>query len=162
MQTALKLAIESGMRFHEDDFAKIRERYNPGYWMNIEGSYATAIDGQHGPNASAIAAIEKHLKRKPFIVQASSRDAKKVRLFEGALFQWHEHIKREIRVKVTSFSTVKDKDGKDKPCVVACSYKERSGTGYEPSKVERVFKITHDDIAAYHKAIKEHKKAKAS
>jgi hypothetical protein len=165
MQDAIRLAIESGMQFGEDDFKVIKRDYSPEYWLHIEGCYARAIEAQHGPNPSAYQAIEKYLGRKPFVVQIRSSGSKQVRLHEGARFYWHEDMKKEVFVKVTSFSEVeREIDGtKTKvPCVIACSYKERSGTGYEPDKIERMFKITHEDIKAYHKAIREHKKSKAS
>lgn len=165
MQSAVKLAVESGMDFDEDDFFKIREKYNPSYWMHIEIVYSLAIEAQYGPNPSAYQAIEKYLGRKPFIVVPSCRESNKIRLHEGSRFQWHENMERELTVKVTSFGSVERVvDGKksEVPCVIACSYKERDRTKYEPDKVDRVFRITHDDIAAYHKAIRDHKKSKAS
>lgn len=165
MQAAVALAIDSGMHFDEEDFHRIRKLYSPQFWLHIEGCYSRAINARHGPNPSAYQAIERYLGRKPFIVQASSRDAKKVRLSHGARFYWHVDMKSPVMVEVTSFGTVKRKvDGKDHEyqCVIACSHKERKGTDYEARKVDRVFKITHEDIAAYHKAIRDHKKAKAS
>jgi hypothetical protein len=165
MQSALRLAIESGMEFGEDDFAVIRREYGPEYWLHIENCYAMAIDAQHGPNPSAYQAIEKHLGRKPFVIQVRSSSTKQVRLHEGARFYWHEDMKKEVFVKVTSFGEVEREINGIKtkaPCVIACSYKERSGTGYEADKIDRMFKITHEDIKTYHKAIREQKKSKAS
>lgn len=165
MQEALRLAIDSGMHFAEDDFGKIQKLFRPEYWLHIEGCYSRAIDAPHGPNPSAYQAIEKHLGRKPFIVQETSSTAKKVRLNVGSKFKWHEDMLRAIDVKVTSFGSIEKGEGGAKQstqCVIACSYKERDRSKYEPDKVDRIFKITHEDIAAYHKAIREHKKAKAS
>jgi hypothetical protein len=165
MQTAVNLAIDAGIHFDEDDFYRIRKSYDSGYWLHIEGCYSRSIEAQHGPNPSAYQAIEKYLGRKPFIIQRSSSDSRKLRLYEGARFNWHIDMKQAVSVKVTSFGTVKRKiDGAERElqCVIACSYKERQKTGYEPDKVDKIFKITHDDIASYHKAIREHKKSKAS
>lgn len=161
MHAALKLAIESLMEFEPDDFKAIYGRFNAGYWIGqgIEGYYSRAVDGPHGPNPSAIKALEKYLGRKPYIVATDCRDEKRIRLHVGARFDWHDGLKERVRcVEVTSFQPA---DG-DKPAyVVACTYKrpEKADGGYEPRKVDRVFKITHADIAAYHKAIREHKKA---
>lgn len=162
MQKAVNLSIDSGIHFDEEDFYRIRKSYSPEYWLHIEGCYSRAIGAQHGPNVSAYQAIERHLGRKPFIIQRSASDSRKLRLHEGCRFDWHIDMKSAVSVKVTSFGTVKRKvDGKDREfqCVVACSYKKREGTGYEPDKVDKIFKITHEDISAYHKAIREHKKA---
>jgi len=165
MQDAIRLAIDSGMEFGEDDFEVIKRKYSSEYWLHIEGCYSRAIEAQHGPNPSAYQAIEKYLGRKPFIVQRRWNDTRKLRLYEGARFYWSDDMKSEAFVKVTSFGTVERTVNGIKatvPCAIACSYKTKSRDGYEPDKVDRVFKITHDDIAAYHKAVKDHKKAKAS
>jgi hypothetical protein len=170
MQIAIKLAVVSGMEWAIGDCKHINDHYRPGYWMgeqSWEPSYSLACDGPRGPNASAIKAIEAHLGRKAFIVVKAAHEGAKIRLHVGVRFDWHDNLKDRIpNVKVTSFSTrkVAGKDGKEieVPCVVAYSYvREKKDSGnysYETDKVDRVFKITHDDIAAYHKAIRDHKK----
>lgn len=168
MQVALRLAVESRMEWAIGDCKHIGDNYRPGYWMGEQGwepSYARACDGPHGPNPSAIKAIEAHLGRKPFIVRRTAGEAVTIRLHVGAQFHWHDNMKARVNVEVTSFSTKKVKGkGKDAkevkvPCVVACSYKY-TGKSCE-RKIDRVFKISHDDIAAYHKAIRDHEKTKA-
>ena len=177
MQVALRLAIESGMEWAIGDCARVEEHWRPEYWMGVEGwepSYSRACAGPHGPNPSAIKAIEAHLGRKPFLVLRGANGANgangatRIRLCVGAKFDWHDDIETRIpRVVVTSFSTrkIKDRSGKEVeiPCVVACSYTytERED-GCRDKKVDRVFRITHDDIAAYHKAIRDHARTEAA
>lgn len=157
MQTALRLAIEGQFEFAEGDFRAIYERFNAGYWIgqNIETYYSLACDGPHGPNPTATKALEKTLGRKPFIVQRSAGDPRKLRLHVGSTFDWHEDMKKRVFVEVTSFRKPEDAD----PHVVACSYRrEKDANGYEQRKVDKRYKITHADIAAYHKAIRDHAK----
>lgn len=151
MQRALSLAIESGMEFGVDDFAAIKAEFRPQYWLNMESAYsrACAADRAHGENTSAYKAIEKHLGRKPFLVVPNAHAASKIRLCEGRRFDWHIDLKQRIRVTVTSFAD-------DQSAVIACSYKVPNDGSYE-RKIDRRFRITHDDIAGYHKAIREAK-----
>ncbi|MBU6429914.1 MAG: hypothetical protein KGR26_12950, partial [Cyanobacteria bacterium REEB65] len=88
---------------------------------------------------------------------------------------WHVDLKTPVHVKVTSFVDKPDPKGKKsvagqpdspaEPYVVACSYKpkERDERGWEkgPDKIDRMFKITHQQIAEYHAAIREHAKARS-
>lgn len=161
MQDALKLAIEHGMRFNEDDFAYVNEHFRPGYWLNWEGAYSRAVAGPHGANPSAIKALEKQLSRKAFIVhETASLKAPKIRLHEGQRFEWHIDLKSKVHVTVTSFTKLKD----GTQAVIACSYKTREydkKTGYVigTEKIEKRFTITHADIAEYHTAIRAAAKA---
>jgi hypothetical protein len=159
MQTALALAITSGMDFDVEDFHRITTEFNANYWMHIEGAYARACGewrSDHGPNPSAIAAIENYLSRKPFLVaRHPTPNAPKDRLCVGKRFQWHENMTKQVDVEVTSFAA-------GSASLTACSYKERdaASTAYE-RKIDRRYTITHDDLATYHKAIRDHAKAQA-
>lgn len=165
MQVALHLAIESLMRFDEDDFKVISERWDPGYWLHVENFYRVACGGQssgaHGPNPSAVKAIERHLCRKPFLIRRSATDPVKIRIYEGLQFQWHVDMKKCVMVKATSVNPG-DLIKKIAPHVVACAYKpqKQNKHGYDigPRKIEKRFEITHSDIAEYHKAILVHAK----
>lgn len=188
MRGALALAITSGMRFNPDDFNKIAE-LSSSYWLDWDRVYATACGHTwHGdtrnPNPSAYQAIEKYLGRTPFLITPSASrfwyghkkpDGAKIRLHVGARFDWHVDLKTRVQVKVTSIvDKPADKPGKTvagnpppvRPYVVACSYKtkERDERGYEtgPDKIDRQFKITHEDIAAYHAAIRDAAKRRKS
>lgn len=167
MQIALGMAVESGLEWAIGDCAIIEKEYRPSYWMGENGwelSYSRACDGKHGPNPSAIMAIEAHLNRKPFLVAKDAHGRPRIRLHVGARFDWHDNLTARAFVTVTSFGTktVKGQDGNETevPCVVACTYQplEKDKNGYEsgPRKVDRLYKITHADIAEYHKAIREH------
>lgn len=168
MQTALSLAIRSGMAFDVDDFRRFSSDFNSGYWIGAggEGYYAMAVGSgvwsgsrSHGPNPSAYQSFEKWRGRKPFIVRMNAGDEKTVRLSVGQRFGWHVKLKSRAEVTVTSFA-----DGPDAH-VIACSYKpkERDARGYQigPDKIDKRFKITHDAIAEYHAAIKDFNKAQA-
>jgi hypothetical protein len=162
MQHALRLAIESGMQFGPDDFAEIDRDFSAGYWLGIEMAYARACDGPHGPNASAYQAIEKRLGRKPFIVHSSAKGKRwdpdsppgpKVRLRVGTRFDWHINLKDRVVVEVTSFND-------EEKSLIACSYKEAEPDKCGERKIDRRFRITHEDIAAYHAAIREFRKSR--
>lgn len=157
MQHALKLAIEGGFEFELGDFAHIEQHWWPGYWMGCDGmekAYTRACAGPHGPNRSAVKAIEAHLKRKPFICPetAGYNDIPR-RLYVGARFNWHESMAERVPgLTVTSFGT--NREGV--ACVIACTYKDRGQSSER--KVDRMFKITHADIAAYRKSIRDYKR----
>jgi hypothetical protein len=165
MQRALALAIDSGMAFNQGDFAVIAREFNPEFWLHIEGCYVHAcgkrsvMGTSHGANMTAIRAIEDHLGRRPFLVrETADPDAKRVRLHVGTVFDWHVDLEKRVRVKVTSFAA-------DQSHVVACSYKtfyksEEDDTGKE--LVDRVFRITHADLDAYHAAIRDHARTHAA
>lgn len=167
MQQALSLAITAGFRFHPGDFARFAKEFGSSHWIGDgEQCYARAVgaeSGDHGGNPSAVKSFEAWKGRKPFLVAPSASPRfggrkglpSPVRLFVGRRFDWHDGLKTRVPVKVTSF--VDHPKGDKPPYVVACSYKAREPDGYA-DKIDRTFKITHDDIAAYHKAIREHAK----
>lgn len=150
MQVAMELAITSGFKFDVDDLDAVKNRFRPEYWMDSEGCYTLACAGPHGPNPSAIQAIEHCLGRKPFICPETAGNKRLVRLHRGLRFAWHKDLARPVQVKVTSFSAIKGV-----PCAIACGYlKTEEG---KTSKVTRqpaaIFRITHADITAYRAAI---------
>lgn len=155
MQKALDLAITCGFRFLPGDFKAFAKEFNSGYWISDgEMSYAKACG--KCPNPSAYQSFETWKGRKPFIVRESV-SGPLARLYVGAHFGWHVEMKAAINLTVTSFV---DHPGEGKkPYVVACSYKAYDRN--ESRKVDKIFKITHDDIKAYHAAIKEHAKKSA-
>jgi len=73
MRTALNLAIEANMEFHEDDFSTILNKMSGGYWFGCnsngkgkgESFYSNAINSR---NTSAIKSYEKWVGLKPFIL----------------------------------------------------------------------------------------------
>lgn len=153
MGRAFFLAVDCGMSFDLEDFKTISREFNPGYWLNMENAYSRACGASsylrrsHGQNMSAVLAIEHHLGRKPFIVRESaSPNAVKVRLNVGAKFGWHIGMKERRDVTVTSFTA-------DQSQVIACSYKTTGNR--DDRKIEKIFRITHDDIAEYHKAVRD-------
>lgn len=158
MYSALRLAIKAGIEFFPGDFSRISQEFNSGRWIGDgEGVYAMACGqdrSSHGDNPSAYQSYEAWRGRKPFIVMRAP-DEPKVRLSVGDRFVWHVGLKAKVHVKVTSF--VDKPDGNKPPYLVACSYKTDPKTAedhYPREKVDKVFKITHDDIAAYHKAVR--------
>lgn len=159
MRTALFLAIDAGMTFDDSDFRKIAHKFNSGYWLDIEYAYKHACGeqqgGNHGPNPTAIHAIESHLGRTPFLIaREPNHGSPKDRICVGSRFSWHIDMKNRVYVTVTSFAA-------DQSHVVACSYKERE-PGRNERKVDRMFRITHDDLAAYHAAIRAHAREHAA
>jgi hypothetical protein len=147
-----------------------------GIACNLDNRY-------HGGNPSAYQSYEEWRGRKPFIVLKSVNrhhhgskkgGGPKVRLCVGETFDWHglgddlagavaelvagsrTSLGEPYRVTVTSFAD-KPGEGKD-PYVVACTYepgvKDERGYTTGDRKVDRVFKITHEAIAAWHKAVR--------
>ena len=154
MATAVQLAIESDLEFHEDDFIGFLNDFNGAYWFHPEGWYKLACEGKYGPNTTAYQAIEKYFGRKPFIITCGG---KKIRLYVGRRFDWHIGLTELARVTVTSF--VGKSSGGD-PYVVACSYKPYDPGRYA-NEIDKLFRITHQDIKEYHAAIRAHAKQNA-
>ncbi len=159
LQTALSLAIKSGMEFYPDDFKYISDNFNFGYWAGNDGHmqgeryYFEAI--REG-NTQAALSFEVWKNRKPFIYEnishawkSSLKERKQSRVFVNAQFMWHGE-----KVAVTSFA----ENGK---YFIACSYHEKKKCGTcgwlhcanfehdtdtSRTKVKRQYKITHADI----------------
>ena len=147
MRSALDLAIEYGLRFDRDDFGAM-DKWRPGYWRDIEGSYAVASGCERGRgNMSACLAIEKHLDRKPFLVCHRPDEKTPNRVYVRCQFHWYGTL-----VTCTSFDD-------ERGSFVACTYKKR-GTDERDyptgrKKIARRYTITHQDVRDYHAAIKE-------
>ena len=137
MQAAVKLAITAGLKFAKGDFERIAETMRIHYWSNTEQWYGMAINFG---NASAVASIEKWKDRKPFLIRLKENkhatpSKTRRRLYVDARFFWKDNY-----VKVTSFAS-------DQSHIVACGYSGRN----TPS---RRFKISHEDIVAYHSELR--------
>jgi len=149
MRGAMQLAINAGLRFDRDDFAKIYEEFRGGYWFGEtggEGFYSLAV--QTG-NLSAAQAFESRNGRQPSIADDVDPGCncsyahltgirKRGRLAVGFVFPWRGH-----RVKVTSFAV-------DGTYLTACAYTD--GT---ERKVSKRFRITVADIQADRKQRKQ-------
>lgn len=156
MYDALKLAINAGLIFGPDDFAKIMHDFDGGYWiLDGGGEWCYSMAVQTG-NLSAAQAFEHWKKRKPFIADDVDYDAgddrgkhgsygrQRERLAVGFKFPWKEH-----KAKVTSF-------GDDGTYLMACTYRPRKEGEYT-EKIARRFRITIADIRAERKERKERK-----
>ena len=141
MRGAMQLAINAGLRFDRDDFARMYKEFRGGYWFGEtggEGFYALAV--QTG-NLSAAQAFESWNGRQPFIaddVDTGSGRRKRGRLAVGSRFPW-----RGFQVTVTSFAL-------DGAHLTACAYTD--GT---ERKVSKRFRITVADIRVDRKERKE-------
>lgn len=123
MRRTVILAIDAGLRFDKDDFAKIRNTM-PYLGFYDEGIYSQAVKSG---NISACQAMEVLFRRKPFIAgfpadlrTFSGRDAFRSngRIAVGTRFRWDGQY-----VTVTSFT-------EDGEFLIACAYKplERENT----------------------------------
>jgi len=85
MYRTLSVLLEVA-NFREDDFAEIEKQFNFEYWglNSREQFYATAIIFR---NRSAWKSIEKHLNRKPFLLNGK-------RIYEGAKWEAHQDNRR--------------------------------------------------------------------
>ena len=140
MRGAMQLAINAGLRFDVDDFARIYKEFRGGYWFGEtggEGFYALAV--QTG-NLSAAQAFESWNGRQPFIADNVDPGGnysyahltgrrKRGRLAVGFCFPW-----RGFSVTVTSFAA-------DGTHLTACAYTDNA-----ERKVARRFRITVADI----------------
>lgn len=113
--SALRDAVSGGMRFNPNDFSLIEKRIGlvsilgTETRQQIERLYAMACGSDRASaNPSAVAAMEKYLKREPFLWAERVRTPE--RLYVGSEFQWDG-----VRVKVTSF-------GNDQSYLSACQY----------------------------------------
>lgn len=146
MYYAVELAIFSGMKFAEDDFDTIAQKFRMGYWGNSSSYYTMAVMAN---NISACRSIEKHINLKPYIVKfgytiiwsghmgRSRVDRNSGRLAGGAEFTWDGR-----RVHITSM---------DNDRVIACSYKRdwketSTGTKYFDEKLEKRYRLTREQL----------------
>lgn len=135
MNQILHLAIAHGLPFALDDMGRLTDMH---MWPH-EGNYGTACGRERGRgNMSFCQAYEKWKGRKPFLLIAHPSLTTKSRVFEGFEFSWYGE-----RAACTSFS-------KDQNSFTACTYKPREEGEYG-RKVAKRIKITHADLAEYHK-----------
>ncbi len=108
MQSALTIAIESGMIFHEGDISKIYSRFRAGWWIggNAESYYANACSSG---NTSACVAWETHWERP--LLAWPEKTAKPERLHIGSQITW-----QGLTLKVTSFND-------DGQYLIACGHR---------------------------------------
>lgn len=126
MSSAVSLAIESGLKFAEDDVQHFMDDMRGEYWFNVEQLYTLACGYVH---ASACQSFEAYFKRPPFW----STDASPKRLHVGASLDWEGQC-----TTVTSFSD-------DGSYLTACIY--HMGDSLEARrKVKKRYRITRDDL----------------
>ena len=133
-QSAVSLCIRYGIQFFVDDF--IENDMPVG-----EGFYAVACgkEREHH-NKSAVLAMEKKWGRKPFILREPGNKTG-TRVYVGRSFQWLENLRVECR----SFNDAKGYFN----AIVYEGWVD--GMDRYSNTVVRRFRITHDDIRAYHK-----------
>lgn len=149
MQSALSLAIYSGLEFYEDDFNYINQYFRFGYWGGADnGGFAESFytSAVYHSNIPACKAFERWKKRKPFITNGvnlrsssgvSLSSHSRGRLAIGSEFMWNDE-----QVTVTSFSD----DGKQ---LVACSYTPfefKNGYCSGGHKPKHIYKINYGDL----------------
>jgi len=142
LQTALSLAIKSGMDFYLNDFQYIADNFQFGFWGGEYDGFGERFyfHAVRDSNIKAAQSFENWKKRKPFIFDnishswiQSFKKRKQCRIFAGAQFTWNCE-----KVAVTSFA----ENGK---YFIACSYHEKKDGEFR-QKVKRRYKITHADI----------------
>lgn len=112
MHTAVKLAIDAGLRFDPDDFGAIYREMRGSYWFGVpsgEQFYSKAAAMNH---TSACQSFEKFADRPPFLFRGN-------RLAIGSELTWDGQT-----AKVTSFS---HNDALATDRLTACIYKLSSG-----------------------------------
>lgn len=126
-RVALEHAVRYGFRFDADDAQTVG---------GDERIYAIACNSERGfENRSFAQSYEKWIGRKPFLVR--DHDSKTpTRMYVGREFRWYGE-----RVWCKSFND-------DKGYFNAVQY-DKHPNNYNP-KVTKRFRITHDDIKAYH------------
>ena len=159
MSQGLQLAIESGLEFEPDDMKIImggrrnasEDGFRGGYWTgeNLERWYRLACaEGEYrSPSPTAIAMLEKYLKREPFIL-ATRRNERGERLVVGSRFEWavgKGKKRARMCLTVTSFAD-------DQQSLVACSYKnEERGNRL---KIAKRVRITLEALREHNKAVR--------
>jgi hypothetical protein len=144
MKAALRLAIEYGIMFDQDDFRRFASPERCGgfrswRWLgedNGERVYALACETRFGVHMSACKAYERWRGRKPFLIMGTHGRNKR-RLAVGKRFWWHDGV----CYFVTSFS----EDGKS---LIACQYQENNPYGEKRTPLTRV-RITPQELREY-------------
>ncbi len=159
------LLIRWGVKFAIDDLVKIQKlcddagRHRPQWYGPTEDHYSLAV---RWGNLSFAYAYEKLVGRKPFVgtgllypeypyVRVGTSTKQQGRVVEGCEFMWEGET-----VKVTTFRD-------DENYLIACAYHPQEGDrkGYQPAKIKRRFKITHDMWAAANRLQKKADKLEA-
>lgn len=143
LHEVVTLAIKSGFKFDEDDFATMHAKFRGGYWMGNshpqcgEGFYTQAARGGFNrfetANRSACMSFEKWVGRKPFLMNGE-------RLTIGS-----EIMIGEKRWYVTSFAADNLTIG------VSGYYSEKNPYGRQEGSPTTRKKLTHADVKAIQK-----------
>jgi len=143
-QRFFAILIDSQVEFWENDFVNLFSSKARGVGGGFGGDstwemlYTHTLSPRRGEavNMTAVLALEKALNRNPFVCKGS-------RLYVGCSFKW-----LGLDVKCTSITreyVMEEKKMQDKH-LVACSYKWEKVDGLSKPKLDRVFKITHNDL----------------
>lgn len=139
LSSALNIAIESGFKFHEDDFATICKRFDGHYWMGNstgkilgEGFYSMAAGGgtfrRNPPNRSACISFEKWIGRKPFILNGD-----RLAIYSRIEIAGKKYF-------VTSFSDDHSSIG------ISGYHSNENPYGKQEGKPTKRFKLTHEEV----------------
>ena len=136
-QEFIEFCIKFGIQFFEDDFSSRLP-------CPDEGWYALACGrDREFHNKSAVLAMEKYWKRKPFLLREPENKTPE-RIYAGRWIIWFSGA----RLLVTSFND-------EKGYFTACQYKDnKMYSEYGESPIKRL-KITHEDIKEFHKMLDE-------
>lgn len=127
---AVKVAIEGGLEFADDDFAAFRQQFKGDYWLGSPPDRFYTVACEYN-NLSAARSFEKDMEFKPYILDGN-------RVYVGRRFMWNDQ-----HVRCTSIA----KDG-----LIACSYKDRK-EGQYAEKIDRRYTITNEEMAAEDKRL---------
>lgn len=174
MASGLRLAIRAGMEFWPDDLSHMYQEpnryeqggFNAGYWIgcSIEEYYRLAVGhsryGHVPPSPTAIAMIEKHLGREPFIYKTATC-VTGIRLAVGEQFYWNLSRRKGTDdyqlVTVTSFA-------EDQQSLTACTYKPKPDGSRCPKcghweqpcareQIARRVRVTHEALRAQNRLV---------
>ena len=127
---AVKVAIEGGLAFAEDDFAAFRKQFKGDYWLGSPPDRFYTVACEYN-NISAARSFEKEMGFSPYIMEGQ-------RVYVGRRFMWNGQ-----HVTCTSIA----KEG-----LIACSYKDRTKGQYR-EKIDRRYTITNEEMAAEDKRL---------
>ncbi len=124
MFVAVKNMIDMGIAFEASDFTAMSKEFGGSHWMSPEIWYSHACEVS---NTKCCQAIETYMGRPAYIFHGE-------RLCVGSYFQW-----QGLRAKVTSINGAG---------LVACTYNSRPTSLDGPTKIDKRFTITRDDLKA--------------
>ena len=148
-QMALYLAIDANMEFWIDDMEALLRRPDGNrvtdrrFSDSEERIYSHILSKKKAErNKTALKSLEKAMNRKPFILDGD-------RIYVGKTFRWKglwvkcTSIKRELVWSNTINCKKRD------VCLVACEQERvQDKHGRWETKTKRIFRITHDELAA--------------